>query len=88
MLKTRYLFLKRLYPNDVIIFIRHHKYLSYGYDYYILKLLDYKNNFKILEEYHINYLVIDNLTIINHVTYMDNKYLEYLYKGLLINYVK
>lgn len=85
MLKTKYIFLKKMYPFDVILFIKNNKYITYGYDSYILKYVNYKNKINILDSYHINYIIIDNLTIINRSIFDDNKYLEFLYKQLLID---
>ena len=85
MLKTKYKFLKKLYPKDVILFYKDGKYLLYDNDYYIIKVI---NDYRIVnecEKNHINYFIIDNLMMIKHITYNDNKYYEYLFKGLLID---
>ena len=88
MLKTRYKFLKKLYSWDVILFYKDGKYLIYDNDCYIIRVI---NDYRIVDECeknHINYLIIDNLRVIKHNIYCDNKYYEYLFKGLLINYFK
>lgn len=79
MLKTKYIFLKRLYQNDLIIFIKNKKYYYLDNDLLIIK---YFNN---LNKYHINYILLDDLDIIHRKVYIDNRYMEYLYKSLLIN---
>ena len=84
MLKTRYKFLKKLYPWDVILFYKDGKYLLYDNDYYVLRVISYYNIVNELENNHINYLIINNLRVIKHNIYCDNKYYEYLFKGLLI----
>ena len=85
MLKTKYNFLKRLYPVDVILFYKDGKYLLYGNDRYITVII---NDYFIVdkcEKNHINYLIIDNLTIIKRIIYDNNRFYEYLFKGLLID---
>ena len=70
-IKTRYLFLKRLYPNYVIIILKKDEYITFDIDNKIVKLIDYK-----LDKYNINYLILDNLEIIKIINYTNNKYLE------------
>lgn len=70
-IKTRYLFLKRLYPNYVIIILKKDEYITFDIDNKIVKLIDYK-----LDKYNINYLILDNLEIIKIIKYTNNKYLE------------
>ena len=70
-IKTRYLFLKRLYPNYVIIILKKGKYITFDIDNKIVRLIDYKFN-----KYNINYLILDNLEIIKIINYTNNKYLE------------
>ena len=70
-IKTRYLFLKRLYPNYVIIILKKDEYITFDIDNKIVKLIDYKFN-----KYNINYLILDNLEIIKIIKYTNNKYLE------------
>lgn len=41
-IKTRYLFLKRLYPNYVIIILKKDEYITFDIDNKIVKLIDYK----------------------------------------------
>ena len=70
-IKTRYLFLKKLYPNYVVIILKKGKYITLDIDNKIVKLIDYK-----LDKYNINYLILDNLDIIKIIKYTNNKYLE------------
>ena len=79
MLKTKYIFLKRLYQNDLIIFIKNKKYYYLDNDLLIVR---YFNN---LDKYHINYILLDDLDIIFRKVYLDNRYYEYLYKSLLLS---
>ena len=79
MLKTKYIFLKRLYQNDLIIFIKNRKFYYLDNDLLIIK---YFNN---LDKYHINYILLNDLDIVYKKVYTDNRYIEYLYKSLIIN---
>lgn len=73
-IKTRYLFLKRLYPNYVIIILKKDKYITFDIDNKIFNLLN--NSFNNLDKNYINYLIIDNLNIIKINIYINNRYLE------------
>ncbi len=73
-IKIRYLFLKRLYPNYVIIILKKDEYITFDIDNKIVKLIDYK--FNKYNKYNINYLILDNLEIIKIIKYTNNKYLE------------
>jgi len=85
MLKTRYQFIKRLYPNYVLVFVvKHKKYHLVEEQMRFLKIFKKKNIIDTLEFYHINYLVVDNLSIIKRKDYSDNRYLELLKKAIII----
>lgn len=63
-----------------MVIIRKGKYVSYGIDALILKHL--KTNVNIehqLQRLHINYLILDNLDIINKYTDENNQYNKYFY---------
>ena len=76
MLKTRYNFIKRLYKDYIIIFKKNNN--NYIYDYEFLRLFkDKLNIIDKLNKYHINYIIIDNMKIINIKKYSDNKYNYY-----------
>lgn len=49
-----------------------------------IKLFKKKNIIETLEFYNINYIIIDNLTIIKRKEFSDNKYLELLKSGIII----
>lgn len=76
---NRYVFLKKLHKRDLIIIKRKNKYFSFSYDAKILKLIKFKNSFKIFDKYQINYKVIDNLEIIKNKNFDNNYYKKYLY---------
>ena len=74
MIKTRYNFIKNIYNDYIIIYIKNNNY--YIYDYEFLFILKGKLINK-LNKNHINYLIIDNMNIINKITFNDNKYNYY-----------
>ena len=82
MLKTRYSFIKRLYNDYIIIYIKNNNYYIYNYEF--LRLFNDKINIiNKLNKYHINYIIIDNMKIIDIVKYIDNKYNYYKYRYII-----
>ena len=89
--KNRYVFIKRTYPNTMIIFKnKDSKYSGYKEQKEFLEYLKFKklNN---LNKLKINYIVISNMQILKYVTFDDNKYELYytrfnLFK--LVNYIR
>lgn len=71
-MKNRYLFLKRLYPNFIIIMLSKKEYVTFGMDNMMIKFLNM--NSRAMMVYHINYLIIDNLEIVKKVEFTDNQY--------------
>lgn len=84
MLRNRYRFIKKLYPNYIIIFMMKKKYYLVEEQMRFIKLFKKKNIIETLEFYNINYIIIDNLTIIKRKEFNDNKYLELLKSGIII----
>ena len=79
-IKTRYLFLKEIYPYHIIIFVRKKELLTFNMDNKIINFCNNNNKEKIievLEREKINYCIIDNLDIVKKEDFKDNKYLEY-----------
>ena len=79
-IKTRYLFLKKLYPNYVIIILKKDEYITFDIDNKIVNFIDYK-----LDKYNINYLILDNLETIKNNKYINNKYFEFKMKVELLS---
>ena len=71
-MKNRYLFLKRLYPNFIIIMLSKKEYVTFGMDNMMIKFLNM--NSRAMMVYYINYLIIDNLEIVKKVEFTDNQY--------------
>ena len=72
-LKNRYFFLKRTYPKTIILFLKNAKYKSYGLDNNFLTFLHFKN-LSTLNKLKINYLVLQNMEILNHQIFSHNMY--------------
>lgn len=89
--KNRYLFIRRTYPNTMVIFKnKDNLYVGYSDQKEFLEYLKFKklNN---LNKLNINYIVISNMSILEHKAFDDNKYELYyarfnLFK--LVNYIR
>ena len=78
MLKTRYYFLRKLYPDTLLIFQGKKKCFVFEMDAELVKFIGMSKRItKKLEYYHINYIILDNLTIIISKQYEDNWYLAF-----------
>ena len=77
----RYYFIKRLYPKTIIIIKQKEKYISFDIDKDILTFID---DYSVLDKYHINYMIIDNLDIIKFQKYQNNDYDKYMYISKLV----
>lgn len=75
---NRYIFTKKIYPKYLVIIRRKNKYFSFGNDLLILKSINFNNKIEILNDKKINYLILDNLDIIDIRDYIDNQYYRYL----------
>ena len=83
-MKTKYIFLKKLYFDYVIIFIKNRKYYVLMNDMYVVKYFGNEiliNNFK---NNHINYMLVDGLEIKDIYSYIENRYFEFFLKELII----
>ena len=84
---NRYRFISYIYPSRIIIILRKGNYYVYNDSELILKYIKYKGNTLKLKDKHINYIVVENLDIVEIENYKDNKYEEYLLKSKLANIV-
>lgn len=82
---NRYIFTKKVYPDYLVLLLRKQKYCTYGTDKNVLEYIKFKDKTYQLRDYHINYLVLDELDIVEKYEYLDNKLERYLY---LINIMK
>ena len=76
---NRYSFTKKIYSDYIVLLIKKNKYYTYGEDKKVLKYIGFKNNTYILRKKKINYLVLDELDIIEMYEYEDNELNRYLY---------
>ncbi len=82
MIKTRYKFIKKLYREYIIIFRKNN--YNYIYNHEFLSLFKDKINIiNKLNKYHINYIIIDNMKIVDIIMFMDNKYNSYKNKYII-----
>ena len=93
MYNTRYWFLKKIYPNHLLLFsITKNKlgYRCFGVDKYIFdNIREYSTDITVilnkLNEVKINYVLVDNLTIKMVKNYETNMYNNYLYKFISLS---
>ena len=64
--RNRYVFIKRTYPKNIVLFLKKGKYISYGLDKEFLKYLRFKK-INDLNYWHINYLILENMQILEHL---------------------
>ena len=76
MKSNRYVFFKRCYPDYLILINKNNKIKSYNFDKKLLYYLEIEN-IKKLEKLNINYLILENISIVKKQSYKYNKY--YLY---------
>ena len=75
---NRYKFTKNIYSDYLVIIYWLGNYYSFSYDKDILKYIKFKGNTNIIKRRRINYLVLNNLDIIEINKYKNNSYDYYL----------
>ena len=76
---NRYSFTKEVYPDYVVLLVKKNKYYSYSIDRKVLDYIKFKDKTYILRKKHINYLVLDELDIIEKYEYSDSQLDKYIY---------
>ena len=76
---NRYKFTKNIYSYYIVLLYKKNKYYTYGIDKKILEYIKFNNKTYILRKYRINYLVLDELDIIEKYKYVDNQVVRYSY---------
>lgn len=79
---SRYMFFKKMYKRHIILIKGKDRYYTYDRDKEILGYVKFKNkysecNLSYLDKYNINYLVIEDLDIIDNVKFNNNNYMKY-----------
>lgn len=80
---NRYVFTKKVFPNYLVMIKKKNKYYSFYQDRIILEDIGFRNRLSLLRKKKINYLVLDNLDIIEKEEYPDNQLNKYLYCSYL-----
>lgn len=75
---TRYKFIKKLYPNYLVIIKYNDKFKSFRMDCLLLNYLIDNNKIKKLNKLKINYVILNNLDIIEINEYLNNNYYRYI----------
>ena len=76
---NRYYFTKDVYPKHIVILLKKGKPYSFGIDRKILNHIGFKEKTYILQKKKINYLILDELDIVEKYDYDDNNYDRYEY---------
>ena len=74
----RYQFTKKIYPNYIVFLLVKGKYRTYDMDLKIVNYLNFDNKLELLVKKHINYLILDDLEIIDMKEFEDNNYEKYI----------
>ena len=85
-IKNRYIFFKRLYKDYLLLFIKKDKLLSFNIDNRIISILSSSSNniLEVLTTNSINYIIVDNIDIIEIKSFTNNSYNLYKKKAYLI----
>lgn len=80
------IFFKRLYKDYLLLFIKKDNLLSFNIDNRIISILSSSSNniLEVLTTNSINYIIVDNLDIIEIKTFTNNSYNLYKKKAYLI----
>ena len=76
---NRYYFTKGVYPNYIIILLKKGKLFSFSIDSKILSSIGFKDKVSVFKKKKINYIVLDELDIIEKMEFDDNNYDKYVY---------
>lgn len=85
---NRYLFTKNVYNNYLVIIYRLGNYYSFYSDKEIIKYIKFKGNTRILKQKRINYLILNNLDIVEINNYNNNTYDYYLMIVIIIKVLR
>ena len=76
----RYEFTKKVFPKYIVFIVVNGKLVTYSNDLDILSYIGYKDKLRKLDKYKINYLILDDLDIVEIKDYrIENNYTRYLY---------
>lgn len=84
----RYWFVKQLFKDYLVILKKQNHFISFNIDNEILDYLVFTDDFSLIDRYHINYIVVDNLEIINNKSFKNNNYFKYMYLCKLLKIIE
>ena len=85
---NRYKFTKNIYSDYLVIIYRLGNYYSFYSDKEIIKYIKFKGNTRILKQKRINYLILNNLDIVEINNYNNNTYDYYLMIVIIIKVLR
>ena len=75
---TRYKFFKKLYPRSLVIIKSNDKYKSFRKDGVLLDYIIDNFNLNKISKFKINYIILENLDIIEEKEFVDNNYYKFI----------
>lgn len=81
---NRYNFTKNVYKDYIVLIVRKRKLYTFNQDKRILNYIGFNNKLYRIRKKEINYLILDDLDIIEIREYDNNNYNKYL----LLSYIK
>lgn len=81
---NRYNFTKNIYKDYIVLIVRKRKLYTFNQDKRILNYIGFNNKLYRIRKKEINYLILDDLDIIEIREYDNNNYNKYL----LLSYIK
>lgn len=81
---NRYNFTKNMYKDYIVLIVRKRKLYTFNQDKRILNYIGFNNKLYRIRKNEINYLILDDLDIIEIREYDNNNYNKYL----LLSYIK
>lgn len=75
---TRYKFIKKLYPRSLVIIKSNDKYKSFRKDGVLLDYIIDNFNLNKISKFKINFIIVENLDIIEEKEFVDNNYYKFI----------
>lgn len=75
---TRYKFIKKLYPRSLVIIKSDDRYKSFRKDGVLLDYIIYNFNLNKISKFKINYIIVENLDIIDEKEFVDSNYYKFI----------
>ena len=85
--KNRYVFIKRTYPNTIVLFEEKGNLKGYKWEKEFLNFLHFKKITN-LDKLKINYIIVQNMDIIKYRTFPHNMYNIYYKRFKLVNLIE